>query len=85
MGCDTTIHASPARCRKPAKAETVPGMRARSLVDDLLAEARHKVRCEPIEWDGYCRVVATCTTAVDLTSASNIALTMAALQYVKPE
>lgn len=58
--------------RDLAKAETVPGMRARSLVDDLLAEAKHQVRCEPIEWDGYCRVVATCTTAkgVDLTLAT---------------
>jgi endonuclease YncB( thermonuclease family) len=58
--------------RDAAKAETVPGMRARSLVDDLLAEAKHQVRCEPIEWDGYCRVVATCTTAkgVDLTMAT---------------
>jgi endonuclease YncB( thermonuclease family) len=55
--------------RDSDKAETIPGMRARSLVADLLTEAGHKGRCEPIEWDGYCRVVATCTTAAgkDLT------------------
>jgi endonuclease YncB( thermonuclease family) len=58
--------------RDGAKAETVPGMRARALVADLLAAAGHKVHCAPIEWDGYCRVVATCTTGagVDLTLAS---------------
>ena len=54
------------------KAETVPGMRARALVADLLADAGHKVRVDPIEWDGYCRVVATVRTArgVDLTLAA---------------
>lgn len=47
----------------------MPGLRARAWVADRLADADHKVRCDPIEWDGYCRVVATCTTAksVDLT------------------
>ncbi len=54
------------------KAETVPGMRARALVADLLADAGHQVRVDPIEWVVYCRVVATVRTArgVDLTLAA---------------
>jgi endonuclease YncB( thermonuclease family) len=44
------------------KAETVPGMRARAFVADLLAAASNKAACRPIEWDRYCRVVASCTT-----------------------
>ena len=43
-------------------------MRARALTADLLAAAGHKVICTAIEWDSYCRVVATCTAgAKDLT------------------
>jgi endonuclease YncB( thermonuclease family) len=58
--------------RDGQKAETVPGMRARALVDDLLAASKHQGTCEPIEWDHYCRIVARCTTAagVDLTLAT---------------
>lgn len=57
--------------RDAQKGETVPGMKARALVADLLAAAGHKVACQPIEWDGYCRIVASCATAtgVDLTRA----------------
>lgn len=57
--------------RDPAKMETVAGMRARALVADELAAAGHKVACEPIEFDGNCRVVATCRTGTgtDLTMA----------------
>jgi endonuclease YncB( thermonuclease family) len=47
--------------RDSDKAETIPGMRARALTADLLAAAGHRVSCQSIEWDGYCRVVATCT------------------------
>jgi endonuclease YncB( thermonuclease family) len=43
------------------KAETIPGMRARALTADVLAAAGNKVACQSIEWDGYCRVVASCT------------------------
>ena len=58
--------------RDSAKAETIPGMRTRALISDLLAASDNKARCTPIEWDGYCRVVATCTTAkgADLTLAT---------------
>ena len=61
-----------AELRDRQRAETSPGMMARALVADLLAEADNKVRCEPIEWDSYCRIVSTCLTGagVDLTMAS---------------
>ena len=35
--------------RDQAKAETVPGLRACAWVADRLADADHKVRCDPIE------------------------------------
>lgn len=41
-------------------AETVPGMRARALVEDLLSRSGHKVVCQPAKWDRYCRYVAYC-------------------------
>jgi endonuclease YncB( thermonuclease family) len=58
--------------RDVAKAEVVPGMRARAFLADLLVAAGHKVRCEPTSWDRFCRVVETCTTpqGVDLTLAT---------------
>ena len=61
-----------AELRDRQRAETVAGMKARALVADLLAEADNKVRCEPIEWDKYCRIVSTCLTGagVDLTLES---------------
>lgn len=61
-----------AELRDRQRAETMAGMKARALVADLLAAADNKVRCEPIEWDKYCRVVATCLTGtgVDLTLAT---------------
>lgn len=61
-----------AELRDRQHAETMPGMKARALVADLLTSADNKVRCEPIEWDSYCRIVATCLTGdgTDLTMAS---------------
>lgn len=61
-----------AELRDRQRAETTPGMKARALVADLLTDADNKVRCEPIEWDSYCRVVSTCLTGagVDLTMAA---------------
>jgi endonuclease YncB( thermonuclease family) len=43
------------------KTETVAGMRARAFTADRLAEAGNKVSCQAIEWDAYCRMMATCT------------------------
>lgn len=58
-----------AELRDGAKAETVPGMRARAHLVDVMAEAENKTICTPIEFDGHCRIVATCKTAAgtDLT------------------
>lgn len=44
------------------KAETIPGMKARALTASRLSQGGNKASCEPIEWDSYCRVVATCTS-----------------------
>lgn len=49
-----------AELRDKAAAETVPGMRARALVVDLLDRAGNKVECQPAKWDRYCRYVAYC-------------------------
>lgn len=61
-----------AELRDRQRAETMAGMKARALVADLLTEADNKVRCEPIEWDKYCRIVSTCLTGAgaDLTLES---------------
>lgn len=47
--------------RDAAKQETVPGMRARASLDDLLAPAGNKVTCRIAKFDRYCRIVAQCT------------------------
>jgi endonuclease YncB( thermonuclease family) len=47
--------------RDANKGEKPDGMRTRVFVEDLLAKTGHKVHCEPIVWDRYCRIVATCT------------------------
>jgi endonuclease YncB( thermonuclease family) len=46
--------------RDGQKAETVPGMRARAALEDLLERSDHKVRCEVLKFDPYCRIVAWC-------------------------
>ena len=47
--------------RDKDKIETVPGMRARASLEDLLEKADRKVRCRPLKWDASCQVVAQCT------------------------
>jgi endonuclease YncB( thermonuclease family) len=47
--------------RDGAKAETVPGMRARAELEDILSKSDHKLRCRPLRHDRQCRVVAHCT------------------------
>ena len=42
-------------------------------MEDLLAPTGHKARCEPLKWDRYCRVVASC-------SAGGVDLSLALLQ-----
>jgi endonuclease YncB( thermonuclease family) len=47
--------------RDTSKQETVTGMRARALVEDLLAANGYKAHVEPAKWDRYCRAVAVVT------------------------
>lgn len=51
--------------RDAAKEETVPGMRARATLADLLAKADGKVWCRAIKFDRYCRMVAICNVPTD--------------------
>ena len=46
--------------RDTARGETVPGMRARATLEDLLARADHKVKCRIARYDSECRLVAQC-------------------------
>jgi endonuclease YncB( thermonuclease family) len=41
--------------------ETVPGMRARAALADLLAKSDHKLKCRPIKFDRTCHLVAQCS------------------------
>jgi endonuclease YncB( thermonuclease family) len=47
--------------RDAGKTETVPGMRARAALEDLLEKAEHKVKCRALKVDRECRIVAQCT------------------------
>lgn len=56
---------------KQSGQETVPGMRARAVLEDMLDKAEHRVKCRPARWDRDCRLVAQCTveaspTPIDL-------------------
>lgn len=46
--------------RDKDKQETVPGMRARAALDNLLTPAGRKIHCNPDKWDRDCRIVALC-------------------------
>lgn len=46
--------------RDASRTETVPGMRARATLEDLLARADHKVKCRIARYDSECRLVAQC-------------------------
>lgn len=46
--------------RDREKSETVPGMRARAALEDLLAKSDHKVSCRVAKWDRECSLVAQC-------------------------
>ena len=46
--------------RDASRLETVPGMRARATLEDLLARADHKVKCRIARYDSECRLVAQC-------------------------
>lgn len=41
--------------------ETVPGMRARAALEDLLAKSDHKLKCRPAKFDRACHIVVQCS------------------------
>jgi endonuclease YncB( thermonuclease family) len=41
--------------------ETVPGMRARAALADLLAKSDHKLKCRPAKFDRTCHMVVQCS------------------------
>jgi endonuclease YncB( thermonuclease family) len=46
--------------RTDAREETVPGMRARATLEDLLSKADHKLKCRVTKFDRHCQAVAHC-------------------------
>ena len=51
--------------RDKDKDETVPGMRARATLSDLLTKVDGKVWCRATKYDHYCRLVAQCNVPTD--------------------
>ena len=47
--------------RDASKGESVAGMRARALLEDLLEQSGHKVKCRATKFDRSCRIVAQCS------------------------
>ena len=47
--------------RDGARQETIPGMRARAALEDLLSKSDHKLKCRATRLDPSCRIVAHCT------------------------
>jgi endonuclease YncB( thermonuclease family) len=43
------------------RAESVPAMRARAALEDMLASGEHHVACRMTGWDRFCHAVAQCT------------------------
>jgi endonuclease YncB( thermonuclease family) len=41
--------------------ETVPAMRARAALEDMLVSGEHMVSCKLVGWDNACRAMAQCT------------------------
>ena len=57
--------------RDAARAESVPGMRARAWLAELLAKGDHKVKCRPARFDHECHLVAQCSVG-DLDLAGSL-------------
>ena len=51
--------------RDKDKIETVPGMRARAAVEDLLLAGERRVTCRSSKFDRTCRIVAQCTVTLE--------------------
>jgi endonuclease YncB( thermonuclease family) len=52
--------------RDAANAESVPGMRARAALEDMLSLADHRVSCKVAKFDRSCRLVAQCTLIAEM-------------------
>ncbi|UYN96110.1 MAG: thermonuclease family protein [Enhydrobacter sp.] len=50
--------------------ETVPGMRARAALEDILAAADRGLTCRFAGWDRSCRAVAQCTVVAEMPAGS---------------
>jgi endonuclease YncB( thermonuclease family) len=50
--------------------ETVPGMRARAALEDMLTASDHNVSCRIHGWDGVCRLVAQCAITAEWPTGS---------------
>jgi endonuclease YncB( thermonuclease family) len=46
---------------RAAEMPSIPGMRARAALEDMLGSGENKVSCRMTGWDGLCRAVAQCT------------------------
>lgn len=49
---------------------SVPAMRARAALEDMLAAGEHKVSCRVTGWDRLCRAVAQCTITAEWPAGS---------------
>jgi len=49
---------------------SVPGMRARAALEDMLTSAEHKVSCRMVAFDRDCRAMAQCTVTAEWPAGS---------------
>jgi endonuclease YncB( thermonuclease family) len=49
---------------------SVPGMRARAALEDMLASGEHRVSCRMVAWDRECRATAQCTVSAEWPAGS---------------
>jgi endonuclease YncB( thermonuclease family) len=56
--------------RDAAIVESVPGMRARAALEDMLARADHHVTCKVAAFDRACNLVAQCTVIAEIPTGS---------------
>jgi endonuclease YncB( thermonuclease family) len=49
---------------------SVPGMRSRAALEDMLASAEHRVSCRMVAWERDCRMIAQCTVSAEWPAGS---------------
>ena len=52
--------------RDKDRQETVPGMAARAVLENLLVAGERRVTCRALKWDRHCRIVAPCTVTAEI-------------------